>query len=147
MALQRTLVFLDASVLVAASRSPSGGSAVTMDVCNGRRFRGAVTTRVLLEARHNIAEKFEESELLRFYQQIAALDPHIAPPPSQGRTAECVPLTAEKDAHVLAAALECEAGYLVSLDRRHLVTHSVHSAGLPIRVLTPGDFLSDVVSK
>ena len=59
----RGLVFLDASVidasvLVAASRSPSGGSAVAMEVYRGRRFRAALTARVLLEARVDIAEKF-----------------------------------------------------------------------------------------
>ncbi len=144
MALQRTLVFLDASVLVAASRSPSGGSALVMEVCRGLRFRAAITARVLLEARVNIAEKFEEPELLRFYQQIAGLDPEMVPPPSKEHTAECVPLTTEKDVHILAAALECKAGYLLTLDRRHLLTPSVQSAGLPLRVMTPGDFLREI---
>ena len=140
----RSLVFLDASVLVAASRSLSGGSAVAMGVCRGRRFRAALTARVLLEARVNIAEKFGETELLNFYRQIAALDPEMAPPPSREHLSECVPLTTEKDAHVLAAALACKAGYLLTLDRRHLLTPSVQSAGLPLEVMTPGDFLKEI---
>ncbi len=139
----RSLVFLDASVLVAASRSPAGGSALTIEVCRGRRFRAALTARVLLEARVNIAEKFGEPELLRFYQQVAGLDPEMAPPPSPERLAECVPLTTEKDAHVLAAALECGAAYLLTLDRRHLLTPVVQSARLPLKVVTPGDFLKE----
>ena len=145
MALQRTLVFLDASVLVAASRSPSGGSALAMEMCRGRRFRAALTARVLLEARVNIAEKFGEPELLRFYQQVAALDTEMVPPPSKERLSECVPLTTEKDAHVLAAALACKADYLLTLDRRHLLTPSVLSAGLPLGVMTPGEFLREMV--
>ena len=145
MALQRTLVFLDASVLVATSSSPSGGSALAMEMCRGRRFRAALTARVLLEARVNIAEKFGEPELLRFYQQVAALDTEMVPPPSKERLSECVPLTTEKDAHVLAAALACKADYLLTLDRRHLLTPSVLSAGLPLGVMTPGEFLSEMV--
>lgn len=119
---------------------------MVMEVCHGQRFRAAVSTRVLFEARHNIAEKFKEPELLRFYRQISALDPEIVPPPSREQVEECIPLTTEKDAHVLAAALECGATYLITLDRRHLLNEAVESAGLSVRTITPGDFLRTVVS-
>lgn len=135
----RSLVFLDASVLVAASRSPSGGSAVSMEACQGRRFRGALTARVLLEARVNISAKFGETELLRFFHQLAALNPEMVPPPPNGRIQECISLTTENDAHVLAAALECRADYLLTLDRRHLISPAVRAAGLPVRIMTPGE--------
>lgn len=146
MVLHRILVFLDASVIVAAARSPSGGSAVAMEVCQMGRFRAAITTRVLLEARYNIAEKFGEAELVRFYQRLAALDPEVVPPPSAEYLEECVPTTGEKDAHVLAAALACGSRYLLTLDRRHLLTPAVQSAGLPVKVMTPGEFLREVAS-
>lgn len=139
-------MFLDASVLVAASRSPSGGSALTLDVCRGTRFRAAISVKVLLEARVNIARKFGEQELLRFYEQIAAMDPKMVPPPSQQGVSECEPLVTDKDAHVLAAALECRADYLLTLDRRHLLTPAVLSSGLPLSVMTPGDFLKELVA-
>ncbi len=151
MAVQRALVFLDASVLVAASRSPSGGSALAMEVCRGRRFRAAFSARVLLEARVNIAEKFGEPELVRFYQLVAGLDLEMVPPPSPERLARCLPLVGKKDAHVLAAALECGAGYLLTLDRRHLMTPAVAGhgpepgpcqglvAGVPGQVQGPGE--------
>ena len=144
MASQRSLVFLDASVLVAASRSPSGGSSMAIEVCQGRRFRAAITNKVLMEARINISEKFGERELVRFYQQLASLDPEMAPPPTADHIAECVPITTEKDAHVLAAALECKAAYLLTLDRHRLLSPEDLSAGLPVRVMTPGDFLKGI---
>ena len=59
---------------------------------------------------------------------------------------QVIPLTTEKDAHVLAAALECGATYLITLDRRHLHNEAVESAGLPVTMITPGDFLTTVVS-
>jgi predicted nucleic acid-binding protein len=142
---QRVLIFLDASVLVAASRSPSGGSAIAMQVCEGRRFRAAVTTLVLMEARVNIAEKFGEPELVCFYHQLASLEPAMVAPPSSALMEKCIPLTTEEDAHVLVAALECKAAYLLILDRRHLLTPRVLAAGLHIRVMTPGEFLQSVV--
>jgi predicted nucleic acid-binding protein len=101
---------------------------------------------VLLEARMNIAEKLGEEELVRFYQQLAAVEPEVVPHPPAERVAECIPLTTEKDAHVLAAALECGAAYLLTLDRRHLLTPAVQSAGLPVEVMTPGEFLRGIAS-
>ena len=146
MAFQASLVFLDASVLVAASRSPTGGSAVALEVGQGKRYRAALSTVVLLEARVNIADKFGETELLRFYRQLAALDPLMTGQPTKEQLDLCTPLTGEKDAHVLAAALACDAEYLLTLDRRHLLTPAVDAAGLPVTVMTPGEFLRGVAS-
>jgi predicted nucleic acid-binding protein len=137
-------VFLDASVLVAVSRSPSGGSALAIEVCQGRRFKAALTTQVLLEARRNIAEKFEDPELLRFYQQLAALSPEMVLPPPQDELDRCIPLTGRKDAHVLAAAAKCSADYLLTLDRRQQVTPVMRSSDLNVNVVTPGDFLREI---
>ena len=142
---QRSLIFFDASVLVAAAHSPSGGSALTLEVCRGTEFRAAISVRVLLEARVNISEKFGEEDLLRFYRLLAALDPEVVHPPEADQVARCIPLVGDKDAHVLGAALDCAATYLLTLDRRHLLTPSIRSARLPLQVLTPGDFLQQVV--
>jgi predicted nucleic acid-binding protein len=137
----RRLVFLDASVLVAAARSPSGGSAVAIEVCGGTRHRAALSALILAEARSNIAAKFGEPELLRFYQQLAGMEPLMAPAPSAERLAQCAALATDKDAHVLAAALDCGASVLLTLDRRHLLTPRILGAGLPIELVTPGEFL------
>ncbi len=141
----RQLVFLDASVLIAAAHSPTGGSALALEVCHGRAFRAVVSAIVLAEARVNIVEKLSESDLLRFYQQLAALEPQIISSISPARLEYCIPIVGEKDAHVLAAALECGAAYLLTLDRRHLITPAVASAGLRLKVMTPGDFLQQVL--
>lgn len=119
---------------------------MAIGVCQGIRFRAALSITVLLEARWNIAEKFGEIELVRFYQQIAAMSPEMAPPLTDEEMARYIPLTGERDAHVLAAALACGASYLLTLDRRHLLTSAIESAGLPLKVMTPGDFLQQVAT-
>ena len=141
MAEERTLLFLDASVLVAASRSPNGGSAAVLEVCAGRRFRAALSFKVLLETRRNIQQKFGQAELIRFYQQLAAMEPLMVPPPSADRLKLCASVTSEKDAHVLAAALDSRAAYLLTLDRRHFLRPAVHAFAAPMRIATPGEFL------
>jgi predicted nucleic acid-binding protein len=135
------LVFFGPSVLMSVARSASGASALAVEVCRAKRFRAAVTSLVLLEARANVAEQFDGSSLVRFHQQIAALDPDVVPAPSLQRLVECAPLTSETDAHVLASALDCNAAYLLTVDRRRLLTPTVLSAKLPLRVMTPADFL------
>ena len=120
---------------------------MVMEVCRSSRFRAAISARVLLEARVNIAEKFGEVELVRYYQQVAALDPEMVPASPPERLARCASIVGDKDAHVLAAALECGAGYLLTLDRRHLITPAVQSVGLSISVMTPGDFLNEVITQ
>ncbi len=143
----RALVFLDASVLVAASRSPNGGSAIALQACQGVRFHAVVTERILTEARVNIAEKFGQTELVRFYQQLAALSPKVAGPPSDEHIHSCAQLTASKDVHVLAAALSSDAAYLLTLDRRHLLTPAILNAKPPFEVMTPGDFLRAITGE
>ena len=83
---------------------------------------------------------------MRFYQQRAGLDPDIFPPPPPERLKQCVPLAGKKDAHALAAALASDCTHLVTLDRRRLLTPVVQSAELPLKVVTPGDFLREVVA-
>ena len=141
---RRIPVFLDACILMAAAHSPSGGSALVIEVCQGRRFKAAVTVKVLLEARLNIAEKFDEADLIRFYQLLAALDPEMIPLPATEKLDQYKSLITQKDVHVLAAALQCGADYLITLDRRHLITPLILAAGLAIKIMTPGDFLKEI---
>jgi predicted nucleic acid-binding protein len=104
-----------------------------------------VTSLILTEARVNIASKFGDDELVRFYRQIVAADPVVAPQPSAKSLRHCAGLTDEKDAHVLAAAMESGANVLLTLDRRHLLTPTVASANLPFQTMTPGEFLQGLV--
>ena len=115
-----------------------------MEVCRGKIFRAVISVKVLLEARVNIAEKFGEEDLLRFYRQLVAVDPEIVPFPSPDTIARFAALVGDKDAHVLGAALDCGSVCLLTLDRRHLLTSTVRSAGLPYQVLTPGEYLQQI---
>ncbi|MBM3925455.1 MAG: PIN domain-containing protein [SAR202 cluster bacterium] len=145
MASARELVFLDASLLIAASGSSTGGSAVAMEVCQGRKFRAVLSERVLLEARENISGKMGENPLVRFYKLLADLNPVMAPAATKAGLGECAEVVGAKDAHVLASAIESGAGYLLTLDRRHFLNARVRGARLKVRIMTPGEFLKGLV--
>jgi predicted nucleic acid-binding protein len=48
----------------------------------------------------------------------------------------------EEDAHILASAVENDCRYLLTLDKKHFKNLAMEKAGLPVKILTPGEFLS-----
>jgi len=142
----KALVFLDASVWIAAAGSAQGGSALVLEVCRGQRFAALCSQWVLLEAQRNIRAKLSLEALARFYRLLAALvaEMTLVRATSEEEVAY-EDLVGAKDAHVIAAAVKGSAAYVVTLDRRHLANERVNAAGLPCTVLTPGESLASVV--
>ena len=138
-------VFIDASVWIAAVGSPAGGSALVLEICSGRRFHALCSQRVLQEAQTNIRAQLPVEALVRFYQLLAAAEPDIVSPVAPDEEVQYGGTIAEKDAHVVAAAVRGGAAYLVTLDRKHLANADVRGAGLPIQILLPGEFINLVL--
>jgi predicted nucleic acid-binding protein len=137
-------VFIDASVWIAASGSPSGGSSLVLEICEGRRFCALCSQRVLQEAQTNIRAKLPVEALVRFYRLLAAAELGIVSPVVPDEEVQYGGIIAEKDAHVVAAAVR-GAAYLVTLDRKHLANDETRKAGLPFQILLPGEFVNLVL--
>ena len=140
-------VFLDASIFVAAAGSASGGSSLVLEVCKGFYFSAVVTRKILLEAQRNIHKKLSSEALLRFYKEIAILNPEVTGPPTRKELDQYNKIIALKDRHVLASALESKATFLITLDRKHFKTKDMRQANLPIIIMTPKEFLELVREK
>lgn len=134
-------LFFDASVLVASAGSTSGASSLTLDVCRHGAAKAVSSRLVLLEAERNIRAKLDAEALLRFYRTVAEIDFRVVPESTPDEIAVSARIIAAKDAHVLAAAVKAGVGFLLTLDRRHFLARAVLEAGLPFRIITPGDFL------
>ena len=137
-------VFLDASIFVAAAGSASSGSSLILEVCRGLHFSAVTTRRILLEAQRNIRRKLSSEAILRFYKEIANLNPEITRPPTKERLSQYDDIIALKDRHVLASALEGKAAFLITLDQKHFQTEVIRQANLPITIMTPKEFLEFV---
>lgn len=137
----KQLVFIDASVWVAAAHSPGGGSSLVLEICRGKRFGAMCSQRVLMEAQTNVRHKMPVEALARFYHLLAETAPLITAAPSEDDETEYAAFVAAKDAHVVAAARASDAAYLVSLDRKHIVTDQVRASIKPVSVLTPAEFI------
>ena len=140
-----TVVFLDASVLVAASGSPAGGSSIAITVIHdSREYRAATSTAVLDEALRNVERQLGAAATLRFVALLRALNPTIHDP-TVGTIHDLPDSVAAKDHHVVAACIAAGATICLSLDRRHLLTDELRRWGDQhgLRFLTPGEFLAE----
>ncbi len=134
-------LFLDASVLIAAAGSQTGGSALILELCRHGKAWAASSRLVLLEAERNIRAKLGRDALLRYYQALASINMELirAPDPQEIRAHEQI--IHQKDAHVIAAAEKGAVDVLLTLDRKHFMSPTVQGAGLPFQIMTPRDFL------
>lgn len=139
-------LFLDASVFIAAAGSRTGASAMVLALCRHGHARAVSSRLVLREAERNIQGKLGAGALLRFYQEIAALDLDMVETATSQEVAAQSRIIHPKDAHVLAAALKGRVEALLTLDRKHFLSPSVLQAGLPFAILTPRDFLRRLVA-
>ena len=134
-----TLVFFDTSCLIAAARSPDGGSGFVLSLCRRGLLRAAVSQPVLLEAETNLRHKLPPEVLTAHRVQMAETPMAIAPVPPLAMRRRLQQIVNEKDDHVLAAALIVGARFLLTLDRA--LANEVNQGGLPIRAISPGEFI------
>jgi predicted nucleic acid-binding protein len=143
---RRTTIFFDASVLVAGADSARGGSALLLEACRPGGFVAQTTFLIILEAYHMLEGSFPQASVARFYSHLMEIDRDILPVPPEEAMQAYASLVDAKDLHVLAAAAVGGRQILLTVDRRHLVAYAgaVEEAGLPIRIVTPGDFIRQV---
>jgi len=138
-------VFLDANVYFAGSASPAGGSALVLQLILKGRIEATASRLVLREAERNLRRKRPPKDLKAFHQFLkhAKLRVIRTPPETAWKPYEGV--IHPKDVPVLAAAVASKATYLITLDRRHFLTKAVTEKVPDLAILTPGDFLRELV--
>jgi predicted nucleic acid-binding protein len=142
---ETTIVFFDSSCLVAAAGSPAGGISLLLAICARGFLKGAVSHGVLTEAEGNILSNLPKPALARYYREILSIPLLIsAPVPSPADRETVAPITGEKDAHVLAAALSVGAQFLLTLDKR-LLARITEAPELSLPALSPGAFITRVL--
>jgi putative PIN family toxin of toxin-antitoxin system len=123
---QRTKVFIDTNVLIAGVASVTGASAAVLDLCEAEILQMVVSRQVLVEADRNFSAKLPNLviQFRRFIQNLALLmveDPPAKTVEKAASLADC------KDAAILAAAMQAEADYLITLDKRHFLKREVRN--------------------
>ena len=138
-----TLVFFDASCLIAAAGRPDGGSGFVLSLCARRLLVAVVSQPVLWEAENNILSKLGADGLATYHQllkQTPMIVAHVPLPEERERFRE---LVGEKDEHVVVAAATIAAPFLLTLDKR-LAQRITAGLSTP-RALTPGEFITTIL--
>lgn len=140
---RNTLVFFDASCLIAAAGSPSGGSGFLLSLCAKGYLKAAVSQLVLLEAQSNIQAKLGDEAIKRYDNLLAVVPFSLAALPDKAELKRLRKLINKKDVHVVAAALEIRASFLLALDKGLVL--EVNKVNLGIDALSPGDFIKTIL--
>jgi predicted nucleic acid-binding protein len=136
---RHTLLFFDAAALMAAAGSPSGGSGFLLSLADRGTLRGAVSPGVLAEATRNVASKMGPVQIATLRSLVVQTPLAVTPVPSAETENLYSGKINNKDLHVVAAAIEAKADFLITLDRP--LVEEAADAGLPISVLTPQQFI------
>lgn len=132
------LAFIDASVILAALGSKSGGSSRVLELVKKSKLNGITSQAVVEEVYRNAHKiKVSESEVSRLIS-ISSLK--IISAPASEEVEKYLNVTAAKDAHVVASAIKSKANVVVTLDKKHLLSKKIKG----LDILTPGEFLQNL---
>lgn len=118
-----------------------GGSGFLLSLCVQGYMQAAVSAYVLIEASRNIQLRMKTDAWANHQLLLLSTPFVIAPVPDP---LPLVPQVNAKDVHVVAAAAEIRASYLLTLDKG--LISQANLAGLSFSTLTPGDFIKTVLA-
>jgi len=132
-------VFVDTSVLISGLASLTGASGGVLDLCEAEVIQMVISRQVIVEADRNFSAKLPRL-LNRFRQFVRDLKPLMIDDPNPGLVKKAAAVVGRKDASILAAAQEGQVDYLITLDKKHLLS-SRGKKDMEMTVVTPSEFL------
>ncbi len=138
-------VFFDASVIIAALLSTTGGSALLLKYIKAGKIIG-ITSQTAIN------EVLEEDKTKKLKKSKAEIENFIA----RSMLAVREEITLEEiepyrkrvdveDAHLIAGATLTKCAYLVSLDKKHLVREDVKRKFLPLKIVSPKELIEEIL--
>jgi predicted nucleic acid-binding protein len=133
---------MDTSALFAGIWSEGGGGRVLLKLGEADRITLLVSSQVLAELERTVRTKAPQlmSTTALF---LAQSNVTVVPAPIEKLIDQCQALIHyDNDALVMAAALQAEAEYFVTLDRKHFLDNAMLRTEMPFPLGTPGDALA-----
>ena len=140
-------VFFDASIIIAALLSPTGGSALLFQFIKMLRIIG-VTSQTVID------EVLEEDKPGKLNKTKAEIEQFIMESGLVVREAIALKgiepyqhMIDRDDAHLIAGAILTKSSYLVSLDKKHVLAEEVRTRFLPLAIVSPKEMLEELVNE
>ncbi len=138
-------VFIDSSVIIAATLSPSGGSFRLIRESLFKNYILLISDYVLEECIRILKTKFpEKTYILPIMLENFGFKTTKDPPEKE--IEKFIDIIDFKDAPILAAAIKYKTDYLITLDKKHFLNQKVleFARDKKISILTPKEFLEMV---
>lgn len=137
--------YFDASVIIAALLSKTGGSSLLFQYIKIGKIKG-ITSQTVIEELSDKTEKLKKSkeELEQFIAKSGLVVRRNI------TIEEILPyqnLVDVEDAHLIAGAKLTKCAYLVSLDKRHLLRSDIKKRFLPLQILSPKELLEKILPR
>ncbi len=139
-------VFFDASIIIAAMLSNTGGSSFLLEYAKLGKITG-ITSQTAID------EVLEEDKPKKLHRSKKDLEQFIA---SSGLLVreritlqDITPyqdMIDIEDAHLIAGAKLTKCDYLVTLDKRHLLHKDIQKRFLPLQIVSPKESLEKIIS-
>lgn len=136
-------VYLDASVIIAALLSSSGGSAKLIELGN-MGVLVTITSQTVIDEVINNSSKIKKSEkqvLDHIFKNKILVSERV----DAQEMEDFSQVVESKDAHVLAGATSTKCTHIATLDKKHLLQPKVKRYMKPIKIKTPGEVLQELV--
>lgn len=136
-------ILIDASVILAALGSKTGGSMVVLKLVKKGKLQAVVSETIIEEVIRNAAKTNSSPEDIDHF--ILSHQLKIFPAPVSENVDKYIEQTGEKDAHVVASAIESKVDLIVTLDKKHLLSGKLKLKSPEI--IPPGELLKRLVEK
>jgi AbrB family looped-hinge helix DNA binding protein len=138
-------LFLDTSVLLAASDRNSNTSKLVFEICKYGKAHALLTEVIIRETEQALQKVIGDDTMAKYYALLAELDAEIIPLP-RAKVIEMVDQMVKDDrAHVLSSAWAGGANFILSLDQDSFLLPAQRQAALPSMVRTPWEFIQEEV--
>lgn len=138
-------VLLDASVIITGINSKNSASSVILELSQKGKIKTFVSSIILNEVVRNLNKKFPEKILRDFLSYLPKSNFKKIEFRDELEVLQFQGITAQKDTHVIAAASKAKVDFIVTFDRKHLL--SIKEGSLPFIILSPADLIKKIISK
>lgn len=136
-------VFFDASVIIAAILSPTGGSAKLLKLAKSKDFI-AITSQTVIDEVSEHTEKIHKTlEEISWYVKESGL--LVRERVTQAEIKKVSSVVDPTDAHLVVGARGSACHYLVTLDKKHLLRSDVRKTVHPLCIVNPKELLGKLV--
>ena len=138
-------VFLDASVIITGINSKNSASNIILKLSQKGKIKTFVSSITLNEVIRNLNKNFPKEVLQDFLTYLSKSNFKKIEFKDESEVLKFQGVTTQKDIHVIAAASKAKVDFIITFDRKHLL--SIKEGTLPFIILSPADLIKKIFSK